>query len=146
NGTNDFAFPMDSWQKSYRLPQGMRTLALRVRMDHGHGGAGENPPEIHVQADALFRGGSPLAQITRCSLEGGTIRASFESLERITNAELNYTTDASAWVDRHWQTLPAELDAAGGMVSALLPAATTVCYLNLFDSHGRVVSSEHVVI
>jgi hypothetical protein len=115
-------------------------------MDHGHGGAGENPPEIHVQADALFRGGSPLAQITRCSLEGGTIRASFESRERVTNAELNYTTDASAWVDRHWQTLPAELDAAGGMVSALLPAATTVCYLNLFDSHGRVVSSEHVVI
>jgi len=146
NGTNDFAFPMDAWQKSSRLPQGPRTLSLRVRMEHGHGGAGENPPEIHAQSNALFWGGSPLARITRCSLEGGTIRGSFESLERITNAELNYTTDASAWVDRHWQTLPAELDAAGGMVSALLPAATTVCYLNLFDSHGRVVSSEHVVI
>ncbi|MBS0260973.1 MAG: acetylxylan esterase, partial [Planctomycetes bacterium] len=41
NGTNDFAYPMDSWQKSYRLPTGDSTLCLRVRMPHGHGPAGE---------------------------------------------------------------------------------------------------------
>jgi len=35
-GTNDFAYPMDSLQKSYRLPRGPRTLAIRVRMPHGH--------------------------------------------------------------------------------------------------------------
>ena len=53
-GTNDFAYPMDSLQKSYRLPQAERTLAIRVRMPHGHGAAGEKPGEIHAFADSLF--------------------------------------------------------------------------------------------
>jgi hypothetical protein len=145
NGTNDFAFPMDSWQKSYRVPASPRTLSLRVRMDHGHGGPGENPPEIHAQAEALFRGGSPLAQITRCNLEGMVVRAHFESGEPITKAELSYTTDTGPWVDRHWQTLPAELNAPSGMAYATLPAETTVGFLNLFDAQDCVVSSEHVV-
>ncbi|MEI8019085.1 MAG: acetylxylan esterase, partial [Schlesneria sp.] len=48
NGTNDFAYPMDSWKKSYLLPTGQRDLCLRVRMPHGHGPVGENPEEIHV--------------------------------------------------------------------------------------------------
>lgn len=146
NGTNDFAFPMDSWQKSYHLPKGSRTLSLRVRMEHGHGGPGENPPEIHGLAEALFRGGSPLAQITRCTLESGVLTANFESREPITRAELSYTTDTGPWLDRHWQTLPAELDVPSGVAHATLPTATTVCYLNLFDTQDRVVSSEHLVI
>jgi dienelactone hydrolase len=145
NGTNDFAFPMDSWQKSSRLPQSPRTLSLRLRMDHGQE-AGENPPEIHALAEALFRGANPLAQITRCSLEGNSLRASFESREPITKAELSYTTDTGPWVDRHWQSQSADLDAAGGMASAKLPAATTVGFLNCFDAQDRVVSSEHAVI
>jgi dienelactone hydrolase len=50
NGTNDFAYPLDSYQKSYRLPQTERTLAIRVRMAHAHGGPGEKPEEIHAFA------------------------------------------------------------------------------------------------
>ena len=142
---NDFAFPMDSWQKSYRLPGGSRSLSLRVRMEHGHGGPGENPPEIHDLAEALFRGGNPLAQITKCSLEGNDLRASFECREPVTKAELNYTTDKGPWVDRHWQTMRAELDSFNRMASAKLPAATTVCYLSLFDAKDRVASGEHLV-
>jgi dienelactone hydrolase len=145
NGTNDFAFPMDSWQKSYRLPEGSRTLSLRIRMEHAHP-PGENPPEIHALAEALFRSGSQLAQITRCTLESGVLAANFESREPITRAELSYTTDTGTWLDRHWQTLPAELDVPSGLAHAALPAATTVCYLNLFDTQDRVVSSEHLVI
>ena len=145
NGTNDFAFPMDSWQKSYRLPEGSRTLSLKVRMEHNHR-AGENPSEIHAFADSILRSASPLAQISHCSVEGRSLHASFESCYPITKAELCYTTDTGVWVDSQWQTLPAELDVAGGLVSAVAPTATTVCYLNLFDAQDRVVSSEHVEI
>jgi hypothetical protein len=53
---------------------------------------------------------------------------------------------AGPWVDRHWQTMPAELDSSYGMVSAKLPAATRVCYLNLFDAKDRVASSENLVV
>ncbi|MFN6094387.1 MAG: alpha/beta hydrolase family protein [Verrucomicrobiota bacterium] len=145
NGTNDFAFPMDSWQKSYRLLEGSRTLSLKVRMEHNHR-AGENPSEIHAFADSILRSAGPLAQITHCSLEGRNLRASFESCEPITKAEFCYTTETGVWVNRQWQTLLAELDAVGGNVSADLPAATTVCYLNIIDSKDRVMSSEHVEI
>lgn len=110
-----------------------------------HGGPGENPPEIHALAEALFRGGSPLAQITQCSLEARNIHASFESREPITKAELNYTTDTGPWLDQYWQTVPAELNVSKGMASAQLPAASTVCYLNLFDAQNRVVSCEHLL-
>ena len=64
NGTNDFAYPMDSWKKSWMLPKSPQTLCLRIRMPHGHGPAGENPEEISVYADSFLRNGKPLAKIT----------------------------------------------------------------------------------
>ncbi|MFA6632361.1 MAG: acetylxylan esterase [Kiritimatiellia bacterium] len=42
-GSNDFAYPMDSLQKSYRALKVPFTLCVRLRMPHGHGAAGENP-------------------------------------------------------------------------------------------------------
>ena len=38
------------------------------------------------------------------------------------------------------------LEQFGPMASARLPAAATVCYLNLFDTQDRVVSGAHLVI
>ena len=60
-GTNDFAYPMDSLQKSYRLPKPPRTLCVTVRMPHRHGGPGENPKEIYVMAESLFNNAASLA-------------------------------------------------------------------------------------
>ncbi len=77
-------------------------------------------------------------------MKGRDLRASFESREPITKAELNYTTDTGPWLDRHWQTVPAELNVSKVMVSAQLPAESTVCYLNLFEAQDRLVSSEHL--
>ena len=94
---------------------------------------------------AAMGGRNPLTEITWCTLESGVLTASFESREPITRAELSYTTDLGPWVDRHWQTTPAELDVSNGTASAQLPAASAVCYLNLFDAKDRVVSSEHLV-
>ena len=64
NGTNDFAYPLDSWQKSYRQPKTDRTLCLRIRMPHGHGPVGENPEEIHVFANQFLKAGQPMVKIT----------------------------------------------------------------------------------
>ena len=35
NGSNDFAYPMDSYQKCYRLVKSPMSLSLRVRLPHG---------------------------------------------------------------------------------------------------------------
>jgi len=142
-GTNDFAYPMDSLQKSYRLPKSPRTLCVRLRMPHGHGGPGENPAEIHAMAESLFRDKPPMARITDRARNGREVRVAFESPTPIVRAELNYTKDAGVWKERKWETAPATLDAAAGKASAVLPEGVTVFYFNLVDGRDLVVSSEH---
>lgn len=143
DGTNDFAYPLDSVQKSYRLPRRARTLCTRVRMPHGHGGPGENPKEILAMADALFRKTAPLAHIDRLARDGNSAAVTFHATTPIARAELNYTTDSGKWQERNWKTAPANLDSVKGYASALLPAGVTVYYFNLIDDRDLVVSSEH---
>ncbi len=142
-GTNDFAYPMDSLQKSYRLSQGPRSICLRVRMPHGHGGAGENPAEIHAFAESLLNGGLPLAQIAGQGRNGETLWATYQSQVPIVHAELNYTCQTGSWKERKWETVPATVDAANCRVTAKLPQGVTVYYLNLIDDRGLIVSTEH---
>lgn len=142
-GTTDFAYPLDSLQKSYRLLRAPRTLCIRVGMPHGHGGPGENPEEIHAMAGAMLGGGVPLARIVASGRDGRRVWVRWESQTRVLKAELNYTADTGRWGERNWKTAPAELDVTTGMASALLPAEVAVYYLNLFDERSLVVSSEH---
>lgn len=143
-GTNDFAYPMSSWQRSYRVPPAPRTLCLRVNMVHGHGGPGENPAEIHAFAEHHLRGGPALAQVTAQGVDDDRTWLRYISALPQARAELNYTTDLGPWAKRTWQTVPAELDAAHGTASATVPSTATAHYLNLVDALERVVSSEHV--
>lgn len=142
-GTNDFAYPMDSLQKSYRLPQAPRTLCVRVRMPHGHGGAGENPAEIHAFAESLLGRGTPLAKITGQGRDGQQVWVTFQAGAPIRRAELTYTCQTGRWQDRKWETAPAELDEAAHKVTARLPSGVKVYYLNLIDERNLVVSTEH---
>lgn len=144
NGTNDFAYPTDSWQKSYRLPKSPRTLCLRVRMPHGHGPAGENPEEIHVFANSRLKQGTPLPKITDQGESNDEAWATFQSEVPIEKAELAWTRDSGRWQDRKWEQSPATIDAAAGRVTAAIPADARVFYINLFDNKKCAVSTEHV--
>jgi dienelactone hydrolase len=148
-GTNDFAYPMDSLQKSYRLPKGPRTLCITVRMPHGHNGPGEKPEEIRAFADSILKDGKPLAKVTghgRREDDGRTAWAGFESAVPVAKAELVFTKDSGEWQQRKWEAQPATVDSAAKEVSAALPEGATVYYLNLIDDRGLVVSSEHEVV
>ena len=145
-GTNDFAYPMDSLQKSYGLARGPQTLCLRIRMPHGHGGAGENPPEILAFADSHLRDGVPLACITGQGRDGRQAWATFEAKSPIQRAELNYTRQTGRWQERTWETAPAQLDLAGGKVTVRLPEEAKVYYMNLIDQRNLIVSTAHVEI
>lgn len=142
-GSNDFAYTFPALQKSYRDPKGPRTLCIRLRMPHGHGGAGENPEEIHVFANSILKGGVPLARITGQGRDGRTAWVTYESMVPVIKAELNVTKMTGKWPDRLWEALPAEVDGQG-KVTATLPDDVTAYYFNLIDDRNLVVSSEHV--
>lgn len=153
-GTNDFAFPMDSLQKSYRLPKTERVLSVRIRMPHGHGGPGENPPEILTFAESILNHGVPLPICTEQGVKNATDQqdgvltawVSYQSQSPVARAEFAYTTDDGQWKTRQWVTQRATIDQTNHRVEAKVPANTKVYYFILHDARGQLVSSEHVVL
>ena len=144
NGTNDFAYPLDSYQKSYRLVKSPRTLCITVRMPHGHP-QGWAPAEIGLFADTVLRKEKPFARIGDVRRTGENVEVTFESAVLIREAGLHYTADTGKWQERKWDSLPAALDAQ--TVRAKLPAVKGIVYfLTLKDDRGVVVSTEHEVI
>lgn len=140
-GSNDFAYTMNALKHSYLLPKGLRTLCVRLRMPHAHGGPGEKPEEIHVFADQILKGGTPLPVITGQGREGSNAWATYTAPSKVVRAELNYTRDTGRWQDRKWDALPAK--ESGGRIIASLPERTRVWYFNLYDSRECAVSTEH---
>jgi hypothetical protein len=143
-GSNDFAYPLDSLQKSYRSLKVPYALCVRLRMPHGHGAAGENPKEILAFADHYTRGGKPLPEFTSVKREGRKVTAAFSSGPSVVaRAELNYTLDKGVWKERKWQSVPVEANSCSGTLSAEIPEGATVYYLNLFTDDDLEVSCEH---
>jgi cephalosporin-C deacetylase-like acetyl esterase len=144
NGTNDFAYPLDSYRKSYRAVPGNKQLCVTVRMPHSHP-AGWAPQEIGLFVDSVLRQGLPLPKIGALACGGEHARAEFESQAPVVQAQLHYTTDQGPWQERQWQTESVQV--TGPAVTAPLPAARPlVCFVTLRDERGAVVSSEHVVL
>jgi dienelactone hydrolase len=142
NGTNDFAYPLDSYQKSYRLAPGRVDLRIEVRMPHSHP-AGWAPKEIGLYCDSVLTGGDPLPRLGPMQTAGGSAKATFTSKVPVVEGHLHYTTDSGPWQKRTWHTVEAKLDE--GTVAADLPAERPiVCYLSVTDERGAMVSTEHV--
>ncbi len=143
NGTNDFAYPMDSWQRSAMLHS--PNLCLRIRMPHGHGPAGENPEEIHVFMNSILKDGKPFPKFRELLGEGPRKSGRYQSEVAIVKAELCFTRDSGKWQDRLWESIPANLNTEASTFSANLPVDAHVWYFNLYDDRDCVVSTEHIV-
>ncbi len=143
NGTNDFAYPMGSYQKSYRLVKD-RTLCVTVNMPHGHR-QGWAPVEIGLFVDQQLRGGKPLTRIESAQRDGNKVEVKFRSEVPVTSAALHYTTDGGPWPKRKWQTREVKVD--GTTVRAELPEGRPLVYfLTLTDERKATVSTEHEVL
>jgi dienelactone hydrolase len=145
-GTNDFAYPMDSLKKSYHLIKGTRALCIRIKMPHGHGGAGENPEEIRVFADSILKTGKSLPVVRTQGREGKEAWLTYESKTPLVTAELVFTKDQGKWQDRVWESMPAAIEENTHKISASIPEDTKVFYINMTDERGCLVSSEHELL
>lgn len=148
NGTNDFAYPLDSYQKSYRLPQGPVSLCVRVRMPHGHP-QGWAPTEIGLFVDSIFKGGKPLPKIRPLEIDGG---AGYEPAAEEMLGEMHYAVAQGPWQERKWKSVhvPVVQIVAGALASVLsgdVPEERPlVYYMTVTDSRGALVSTPHVVL
>lgn len=140
NGTTDFAYPLDSYQKSYRLvPEKWRHVSVAVNRPHGHIWTF---PEVDAFVDSVLLGKPPLVRIGQPEVSNGRITAELDRVAVLKEVSLCYTTNSGPWQKRIWQTTPAEV--SGRRIVAELPSARPlVVFLAVKDERGHV-SSEHV--
>jgi hypothetical protein len=140
NGTCDFAYPLDSYQKSYRLvPTTFRHVNVVTNLPHGHIWTFG---EVDQFVDSVLRDGAPLPRLRTLAVRDGIATAKIESRMSLKKAELHYTADGGPWQKRRWETTPATLK--GNLIEVQLPPQRPlVCYLSVTDDRGLRVSTEH---
>jgi dienelactone hydrolase len=140
NGSNDFAYPMDSYRKSYeRVRPALRQVSIQVRLKHGHYW---DMREVDSFVDNILAGGPPLPRLTKLTIQASTASAQVQEGGSPKKAALHYTTDIGEWQKRQWQTAAATL--ADGKIFAELPTRRPlVCYLSVTDERGLQVSTAH---
>jgi dienelactone hydrolase len=142
NGTNDFAYPMDSYSKTCALVQGEKNYSIQLKMKHGHI---FDFPEFFLFADQYIREGTPMPVVARPVVEGGRVQATVKSETKLIEAKLHYTTAPHEQNrGRAWQTF--DLNVKGNSVQgAAPPKETTVWYVAVRDERKAIASSEPIV-
>ncbi|MEX2216054.1 MAG: alpha/beta fold hydrolase [Phycisphaeraceae bacterium] len=139
NGTNDFAYPLDSTMKSFDAVRGLKQLCVTVKMPHGHP-AGWAPKEIGLFIDQHLREGKPLPVIGYMRGKDGRTSLAYESAVKITGASLHYATDTNAINKHDWTTVEAKVGERQ-VTGFDPPANATAWFITLRDERGAVVSS-----
>jgi dienelactone hydrolase len=142
DGTNDFAYPLDSYAKTYGLVKGRRNFRITVNMPHGHP-QGWAPVEIGLFIDSCLCGGKPLPTILRPKKANDQVLASVRTGTNLVSAALHYTTETGAINKRQWQTVPGEIHGSH-LVAQAPPEEATIWFLTATDERGAIVSSELV--
>jgi cephalosporin-C deacetylase-like acetyl esterase len=142
NGTTDFAYPLDSYQKSYRAVPGPVNLSVTTDLKHSHQ-HGWAPREIGLFVDSVLRGGKPLAVLGQAIVEGSQASASIKSKVRLQKAELSYAVAEGPWQKRKWSRTTARIE-NGKAVAQLPRERPLVCFLTVTDERGATTSSPHL--
>ena len=152
NGTNDFAYFPDSWNKSTQLPKGPVQRSFTINLPHGHIFTFK---EVDAFMDSmLLKDAKPLATVTtpQSGDDAKTVAATFRSEVPMVKTELIWTSDEGEWPKREWRSTPATMsgtvDSTGdrGKMLTLLPSENLKAYcFVLTDERGLRVSSQVVI-
>jgi dienelactone hydrolase len=145
NGTNDFAYPLDSYKKSYELvdPK-LRNLCVTVNMPHGHS-QGWAPKEIGLFVDSVLTKGKPLVKLSAPKLDGDKFSCQIEGHAGVVEGQLHFTNDGGPWQKRAWKSVEAKLNSTMMITSApQIDRKQGVFFFTVRDERGAIVSSPHV--
>jgi len=145
NGTNDFAYPLDSFMKSHAdVQHAAKNVRIQVNMPHGHE-AGWAPAEIAAFIDANLLGTAALPVLdtpvvddrgARCRVTAGTPVASAACVSTAEPGPINKLT---------WQTVPAEVAADGMLTAPKPPPDARAYFITATTTAGLQVSSPVVI-
>ncbi len=142
NGTNDFAYPLDSYQKCYDLVPGSKVLAVRVRLPHGHIWTFG---EVDAFIDNHLKKGDPLPILGKLLAKEEEVTASIDSKVEVKTAKLHHAVASGAWQKREWKSAEAEIR-EGRVVSKLPTDRPLVYFLSVTDARGCTVSTTHAIV
>ncbi|QDU31599.1 Acetyl esterase Axe7A precursor [Anatilimnocola aggregata] len=143
NGTNDFAYPIDSYMKSYDAVPGEKQMRMTVNMPHGHP-PGWLPQEIGLFIDQHLIGGKALPKLADPKLDGKQVTAHCEHATGLKEAAVHYSTDGGPINKRTWKSVPAKID-GDQIIAPALPGDAAVWFLTVTDDRGAIVSTRVVV-
>ncbi len=139
NGTNDFAYPMDSYSKTCALVQGEKNYSIQLRMRHGHI---FDFPEFFLAIDQYIKGGTPLPVVSRPTVKDGTLTTTVKTSTKLITAQLYYTTGPHRQNKaRSWTTKSLTID-GNTIRGAAPPLNATVWYVDVRDERKALVSSQ----
>ena len=142
NGTNDFAYPMGSYQKTYNLVNAPKTVSVRVRLPHGHIWTFG---EVDTFLDSHLKGGKPLPTLSRMTVQGRNARATFQAPVPVTGGYLHYAIAQGPWQKREWKSQAAKVE--NGMISAELPEFRPLVFeLAVVDERGLQITTPHQIL
>ncbi len=139
NGTNDFAYPLDSYEKTYSLPKGDVSLSIAIELPHGHIFTFR---EVDAFIDGILLGTQPLAKVSeiKVDFDKKQIKADWTGVVPVEKAVLAYTDDSGPWVKRPWKSVPAEVR-DGTLIAPLPEPAPTCFFFILTDERGLSAST-----
>ena len=149
NGTNDFAYPLDSYKKCYDLVKEKKTLCIKVRMPHGHIWTFK---EVDAFIDSQLKAAKPLAKVDALKVIDGSAFVKVHHAVPIKKAMLHFATNEGPWQKRLWETIPATISndvvsASNDVVSAKLPVGKPIVfYISIIDERDYEVSSNHLTM
>ena len=142
NGSNDFAYPLDSYMKTYALVQSPKNIAIKPAMPHGHI---FDVPEALIFIDSVLKGGVPLARVTSCVVDAGKVKAELETKTTLVSAELHFTTAPHIENPKRTWTVQSLAIEGNCITGNAPPADATAWYVSVKDDRGALVSSEVIV-
>jgi dienelactone hydrolase len=139
NGSNDFAYPLDSYMKTYRLVQASKNIRIEPAMKHGHI---FDVKEVLQFFDSVFQGGPSLPAVVRSRVDNGQVIVDVDSASPLKQAALQFTTAPHREnKTRAWQSRPLTIDGKTVRGDAP-PAESTAWYVTVTDERDALVSSE----
>ncbi len=153
NGTNDFAYWLSAYQKSYEaVPESTsRNIRIQVNMPHGHP-PGWAPQEIADFINEKLNNAAPLPLILNPTIKDKQVAAELAqpvpnkttklqfTPRKIKKAVLQYTIDEGPNHEREWYSIPLQIE--GMKISGdAPPEKTKIWFINVTDETGAMTSS-----